>query len=152
MILFINILLLMVVMTSCIPSDPSFNSLVCKNGVIKLVPYNNTVEAMYHSIYACGVSFDDESKFNTNQFKKHVSNGTFQLINEYTHGPYDYTMPAQCAWLPSAIRSNFEDYNVEKCGYENPDYVVLFCNENDEPTISKKTCAEYMAAPDSFMP
>ena len=154
LILFINILLLMVVTTACIPSDPNFNRLVCQNGVIKLVPSDNTVEVLFHSLYACGVSFDDESKYNTLSYTFHnsVSNGSFQLIDQYT-AKDDYTIPHQCAWLPSANRSNFENYDVEQCGYENPDYVVLYCNENDEPTISEKTCAEYMDTPEGeFIP
>ena len=150
-------LLLMFLSTACIPSDPNFDTVICKNGVIKLVPHDSTETVCFHSNYACGISFEDESKYTDsvgrNDSIGFTSNGSFQLIDAYTFRNYDFTIHHACAWLPSANRSEFTDYDINQCGYENPDYVVIYCNENDELTISDKTCAEYINTPNgTFMP
>ena len=46
--------------TAC---DPQFDTLTCNQGIIELVPHDNTSgsEVMYHSIYACGISFEELS-------------------------------------------------------------------------------------------
>ena len=142
--------------TAC---DPEFDTLTCNHGIIELVPHDNTSgsEVLYHSIYACGISFEDESKYTdssgSNDSVGFASNGSFQLIDAYTFENYDFTIHRACAWLPSANRSKFTNYDTNQCGYENPNYVVIYCNENDELTISDKTCAEYMDTPEGeFIP
>ncbi len=156
--LFISILMAMVVVTACIPWDPNFDTLRCKNGIIKLTPSDSSSPVCWQSDYICGVSFDDESKYTKPKYDgktvHYSSNGSFQTIASYTFADstdsYD-----PCTWLPSENRGGgFTDYDITKCGYvENPDYVVIYCNENDELTISDKTCAEYIDSSDgTFTP
>ena len=129
--------------------DPSFDTLICKKGVIKLVPHDNTSgsEVMYSSDYICGVTFDDESQYNENAKITDASNGRFQTINLYRYdvSQYKSTIPPQCSWLPSPDTSNFTDYDINQCGYNDcPNCVVVYCNDKDELTLSHKTCADYI--------
>ncbi len=142
--------LLMVFTTAC---DPQFDTLICQEGVIKLVPHDNTSgsEWAWRSNYVCGVNFDDASQYNTQGIINYGSNGSFQLIVDYTEKEHDYVIDYDCAWLPSASSYRYE-CDISQCGYENPSYVVIYCNDNDELTISEKTCAEYLDNQDSFTP
>ena len=136
----------MIVLTAC---DPSFDTLICQKGVIKLVPRDNKSgsEVMYRSDYICGVTFSDESKYNEDGSIDDASNGRFQTINMYHYDASQYlsTIPPQCTWLPSQNRSKFTGYDINQCGYDEcPECVVVYCNEKDELTLSKETCSEYI--------
>lgn len=151
--LFILILLCMVVATGCYID---WDTYICQKGVIKLVPHDNTSgsEVLYFSKYACGVRIDSDTpmgviegeKYSTLEAPGNASNGSFDLLGNM--------IAPECGYLPSENSYDFGDYDINACGYiENPDYVVIYCNENDELTISDKTCAEYMDTPEGeFIP
>ncbi len=148
--LYIGILLSMIVTTGCYID---WDTYICQGGVIKLVPHDNTSgsEVLYYSRYACGVRTDDdepmgiieEEKYSAIEAPGNASNGSFDLIGNMA--------APSCGWLPSEIRYEiFAEEDINKCGYkEYPDLVVIYCNENDELTISEKTCAEYIDTPEA---
>ena len=153
-------------LTACCPSVES--DLVCHKGIIKAVPIDNhsVKEMRWQTDYVCGVSFSDKSDYLTLPDPKETkivdaSNGTFQIINNHSY--IDYTaqgeMSTQCNDLPSEHRKNglesilIDDYDFKECKFADcPNCFVIYCNENDELTISDKTCAEYMDNPDAFTP
>ncbi len=136
---------MLLTLTAC---DPEFNTLICQNGVIKLVADDNTSgsEVMSSSDYWCGIHLSNEADYNQAKHIYHAVNGSFQPIDEYTYSSTknDYTIPRQCSWLPSPHRSNFDESVDKQCIYEDcPNCVVVYCDSKDQITLSEQTCADF---------